>query len=59
MFLYEVIEQKNKGLDIEYCLVNFKLKKNINFEIEVRNKDIPKQKIASINTVEYQPKIPS
>ena len=29
VFLYEIAEQVNFGMDVQYCIVNFKLKKGI------------------------------
>jgi hypothetical protein len=28
VFLYEIVEQVNSGMDMQYCIVNFKLKKS-------------------------------
>lgn len=29
VFLYEIVEQVNSGMDVQYCIANFKLKKSI------------------------------
>ena len=39
MFQYEIVNQVNSGLDTEYCIVNFKLKTIIVFEIEAKLKE--------------------
>lgn len=39
VFLYEIVGQVNSGLDVEYCIVNFKLKKNIVFDNEAKMKE--------------------
>jgi hypothetical protein len=39
VFLYEIAEQVNSGMNVQYCIVNFKLKKGIASEQETKHKE--------------------
>jgi hypothetical protein len=39
VFLYEIAEQVNSGMDVQYCIVKLKLKKSIASEQETKHKE--------------------